>query len=75
MLKNKTVEDITDWFWSQYILLGRCLWDVNHNKYMTNDETRFTYLDNNTRKCNWCGAVQSKKETPITTIKTEWVMR
>jgi len=72
-LTGKHVVEITDWFWDNYSKLGRCLWDGSHQRFMTNEEERYTYIDDNTRKCNWCGKTFEKHEVPVTTIKTEWV--
>lgn len=66
--------DITDWFWTEYIKLGRCLFDKNHNGWWTNNGDRFTYI-NNTRKCNWCGQWQHKDIKKVVKIqrKEKWI--
>lgn len=52
---KKTVIDITDWFWNEYIRIGRCIWDSNHSGWLAKDDNRFTYVGKNSRRCNWCG--------------------
>jgi hypothetical protein len=52
----RTIE-ITDWFWEQYLLRGRCLMDADHNGSLMNDSERFT-TSGETRVCNWCGMHQ-----------------
>lgn len=46
--------DITEWFFNTYEKDGRCIFDRNHDRWMTNTDDRFTYVGN-TRRCNWCG--------------------
>jgi|GEM_PF-1168993 len=72
---KKTVIDITDWFWNNYIKIGRCIWDRSHKGWLDNDENRFTHIDQNNRKCNWCGLVQHKeiKEEQIIKRTEIWV--
>lgn len=72
-IKNNYI-DITNWFWNEYIIIGRCIWDREHNRRLLNDENRFTYV-NNTRKCNWCGQWQHREIEKIVEIKREekWV--
>lgn len=53
--------DITDLFWSQYVKKGRCLWDKTHNGWLMNDGNRFTYINKNSRRCNWCGEWQCRE--------------
>jgi hypothetical protein len=71
---DKKVIDITNLFWEKYIEIGRCIWDHQHTSWFANDNDRFTYLDENTRKCNWCGVKQTKIETPVISIKTDWIL-
>lgn len=52
--------DITEWFWNEYIKIGRCIWDKPHNGWLMDDKERFEYIDEDTRKCNWCGLIQHK---------------
>lgn len=65
-------EDVTEWFWDNYIKFGRCLFDKGHNGWWIGDTDRFTYLDENTRQCNWCGQIQNKEIYDIE-IKKHWV--
>lgn len=60
-LKNKEIIDITDWFINEYIKIGRCIWDKSHTGWLKDDDNRFTYIDDNNRKCNWCGEVHHRE--------------
>jgi hypothetical protein len=68
--------DVTDWFWSEYIRIGRALWDVDGESYMLGDEGRFTYVGN-TKRCNWSGRWYKKKVVKKVKIerREEWVMQ
>lgn len=61
--------DITEWFWKEYIKDGRCIWDRNHDGWLAYDKNRFTYVNKNSRKCNWCGEWQHRKIEKETIIK------
>ena len=54
-LENMTVIDITDWFWPEYLKVGRCIWDRSHDGWLADDDERFTQINRNSRRCNWCG--------------------
>jgi hypothetical protein len=59
--KNKTVIDITDWFWDEYRRIGRCVWDRPHIGWLMDDDERFVYINKNSRKCQWCGEWQHRE--------------
>lgn len=66
-MKNTHI-DITEWFWEEYLKDGRCIWDRNHDRWIADDENRYIYINNNSRKCRWCGEWQYreiKKEIKI----------
>lgn len=63
-------EDITKTFMSEYIRIGRCVWDTTHDNWMIDSKNRFTNTNENERVCNWCGEVQRKKE--VVKIDYEW---
>ena len=65
-MANKHI-DITDWFWNEYIKIGRCIWDKSHDGWLENADERFAYVGN-TRKCKWCGKWQAKEIIKETTI-------
>ena len=69
-------EDITDWFWSEYIKYGRCLLDPEHIGWWQGDDNRFTYINKNSRRCNWCGRWQYRTIKKTVTIKRSdsWVL-
>lgn len=72
--ENEQFEDITVWFWDEYIKLGRCLFDKGHNGWWQGEEDRFIYV-NNTRRCDWCGQWQEKKIDKVVKIerKIKWI--
>lgn len=72
--KSDQFVDITEWFWKEYVKLGRCLLDKGHDRWWMSEEDRFTYV-NNTRRCNWCGQWQEKKVNKVVKIerKTKWI--
>lgn len=70
---NDEFVNITDWFWDKYIKLGRCLFDKQHVGWWTNDSERYTYINKNSRKCNWCGKWQHREIIKKQKIKREEV--
>lgn len=66
--------DVTEWFWSEYIKIGRALWDPQGQMYMIGDSDRFTYVGN-TRRCNWSGKWFKKEIEKVVKIKRieNWV--
>ena len=65
--------DISDVFWNEYIKHGRCIWDRQHTGWLKDDEGRFTYLDEDNRRCNWCGAEQHKEIKTVTKTQEIWI--
>ena len=65
---KRDFKEITDEFWKRYKEIGRCLF-INHNEtFIAGKENRYTYLNDRTRICNWCGKKQHKhieRETKI----------
>jgi len=62
-LEMKEFEDITDWFCSEYIKIGRCLFDIEHINFLlgenhnyVGEKNRFETVDG-IKKCKWCGKV------------------
>ena len=68
--------DVTEWFWHEYIRIGRALWDVSGGAYMLDDDSRFTYVGN-TKRCNWSGRWYEKKIVKKVKVERqeEWVMQ
>lgn len=68
--------DVTDWFWPEYIRMGRSLWDASGSNYMLGGEDRFTYVGN-TKRCNWSGRWYEKKIVKKVKIERceEWIMQ
>lgn len=53
--------DVTDWFWSNYSRLGRCLfWKFEHE---------WVVINRNSRKCAHCGKHQHRTVRTIKTIE------
>lgn len=50
----KSLEDVTDWFYTHYQRQGRALWDASGTMSMIDDGGRWTCVGN-TRRCNWSG--------------------
>lgn len=69
--KNEWI-DITEEFWTRYKDIGRCLFIGHDDWYQDDYNTRFTYLDDKTRKCNWCGKIQYKRIEEIVREKEIW---
>jgi hypothetical protein len=64
--------DITEEFWNRYESIGRCLF-IGHNSWYQDDyNTRFTYIDEITRVCNWCGKRERKRIEEIVKHKEIW---
>ncbi len=61
--------DITEWFWEEYRKSGRCIFDREHDGWWMGDETRFTAINRNSRKCNWCGQHHKRTVEKEVTIK------
>lgn len=78
--KDWDVEDITEWFWARYAEIGKCLWDWKHTDYgfvsrtwtasgPSDQDERFTSLDDQTCKCKWCGDVLHLRRTVAVEIR------
>ena len=52
--------DITDWFIKEYQRIGRCIFDSGHCGWWRGEEGRFTKINKNSRRCNWCGKYQHR---------------
>lgn len=63
--------DITDWFLTNYQQKGRCIFDLTHTGWWSNDETRFTQINKKSRRCNWCGEYQRKVIVKKVVIKRQ----
>jgi hypothetical protein len=57
------LQGITD-FWADYMRIGRCAIDPEHQRSFIGDETRWAVSDDgNHRTCLWCGNARQKMET------------
>lgn len=64
--------DITEEFIRDYIEIGRCLFDQSHDGWLRNNDNRFTYLEEDLRKCNWCGIEQHKEVEEVIKYVEKW---
>lgn len=64
--------DITDEFWDKYISDGRCTLDREHRGCWIGGDHRYSIMDEETRKCNWCGKVFKKHFYTETITKEKW---
>jgi len=64
--------DITEEFWKDYISKGRCIFDVSHSTHWEGDEQRFTIIDDDTKECQWCGAVLRRTVDTVVTEVEHW---
>jgi hypothetical protein len=62
MYNTKNWLDITDWFWAQYMIRGRCIFmhDVHAHSWIK--------INKNARKCEWCGDHQRRTVVTEKTI-------
>ncbi|WEG18649.1 hypothetical protein PQ478_09220 [Alkalihalophilus pseudofirmus] len=58
---KESFTDITDWFFETYLKDGRCIFDREHNMWMTNTDDRYYQINSNNRKCKWCGEHQHRE--------------
>ena len=65
------LREITDEFWTEYVLIGRCAWDHDHGMPMIGDEGRWHYIaGGRQRECQWCGRVFEAETTTTVEVKT-----
>lgn len=68
--------DITEWFFKEYLKIGRCIFDREHKGWWQGGDTRFTVINKSSRRCNWCGKHfhrEIQKEIKVIRHET-WVM-
>lgn len=65
----KKFVDITDWFFKEYAMIGRCLFDREHFGWWWGDGQRFTHINKHSRRCNWCGEWQHRTIKKVVQIK------
>lgn len=63
--------DVTDWFFKEYARTGRCMFDREHSMWWQGKENRYTFINANSRRCNWCGEWQRRKIEKQITVKRE----
>lgn len=64
--------DITDEFWKSYIENGRCSLDTSHNKWWIGEDSRYEEIDDNTKRCKWCGTMLYRHVEEIISEKVTW---
>jgi len=47
--------DVTEWFFTTYIQIGRCMFDKSHYDFDNKYNNRYYTINKNHRKCKWCG--------------------
>lgn len=62
--------EVTKEFFEKYIEIGRCIY--GHGVWITDDEDRFTYLDDKHRNCKWCGHEEHLVEKTYTHTYNVW---
>lgn len=62
--------DVTDWFWREYLRIGRCFLHPDHERCIMNGEARWRYYGNTERECLWCG--RHEHLTTETHVKHVW---
>jgi hypothetical protein len=67
-----TYIDITVEFWKRYEEIGRCLFIGHNSWYQDDNNTRFTYTDDDTRVCHWCGKTENRRFEEIIKYKEIW---
>lgn len=75
LFQNQII-DITEWFFKEYLRIGRCIFDRGHKTYWQGGSSRYTQINKSSRKCNWCGKHFHRviqKETKVIRHET-WVM-
>jgi hypothetical protein len=69
---NRDWIDITEEFWKRYEQIGRCLF-IDHDGWCQDDNnTRFKYIDEDTRICNWCGKTEHRRIKEVVKHKEIW---
>ena len=64
-------KEITETFFKEYQTKGRCAIDKDHEGWLSGTKNRFTQIDAETKKCNWCGVILKKKTRLIEEIYWE----
>lgn len=63
--------DVTKEFYEKYIEIGRCIY--GHGVWISDDEERYTYIDPEHRRCNWCGKEEHLEKKVVTYTRDVWV--
>ncbi len=73
-LQNDRILDITEVFWDEYKRRGRCLFFAHEEHFIKGIESRYIQINKHSRKCRWCGHIQTRSIKTIKTIKRveEW---
>ncbi|GLB26514.1 hypothetical protein LXJ15735_27550 [Lacrimispora xylanolytica] len=67
---NSNFVDVTKEFYEKYIEIGRCIY--GHGVWISDDEERFTYIDPEHRRCNWCSKEEHLEKKVLTYTKDVW---
>lgn len=47
--------DITQQFFDEYLMIGRCIFDRNHRMWWVGGDNQYSQVDECLRECKWCG--------------------
>ncbi len=72
-LRSKEYVDITNEFLKAYLKIGRCLFTKHSYVWTAGSESRYTYINKSSRRCNWCGKYQTRRIKKIQTIERKEV--
>jgi hypothetical protein len=65
-------QDLTATFWPEYVRLGKCFLDPEHEVYDSAKGERWE-LAGDERTCRWCGARQHLEKTERIVVDERWV--
>ena len=64
-------EPYDEWF-SQYAKIGRCRYIEHCESWIKDGDTRFNYINDHTRTCNWCGHTEHKVIKKVVSYEELW---
>lgn len=72
---SNKINDLTEveFFWENYLRVGRCAIDTKHNfRFVNENLDRWKFTGENHRKCLWCGERQNRYSKRITRTEFYW---
>lgn len=64
--------DITEWFWTEYVRIGRCLFDHDHGNFIQDADGRYEVHSDREKTCHWCGARLELHHETVTNTIDQW---